>query len=137
MAVSIIVMVLSSLGRARESARRVNGGSNLRQVGAGSLVPANENNNSFPCAANYNTNGNFSDWIPWELSFVQNNQKVLPGSQRSTDSKISSAAVRRNIVAMDERAQFESRIFAHSKYRRSADEFRGGCRPAPAVLTIS
>src|SRR5437868_13302142 len=44
----LISILLPSLSRARETANRVKCGSNLRQIGQGLLLYANENNGNFP-----------------------------------------------------------------------------------------
>src|SRR5437763_726553 len=44
----LISILLPSLSRARETANRVKCGSNLRQIGQGMQLYANENNGNFP-----------------------------------------------------------------------------------------
>src|SRR2546430_6706320 len=44
----LISILLPSLSRARETANRVKCGSNLRQIGQGLLLYANENNGNYP-----------------------------------------------------------------------------------------
>ncbi|HUO10933.1 MAG TPA: prepilin-type N-terminal cleavage/methylation domain-containing protein [Phycisphaerae bacterium] len=69
----LIAILLPSLGKARETAKRVACGSNLRQLGIAFIMYTNENNGSFPYSAK-NTAHQYSDWIWWEIPYRVNNQ---------------------------------------------------------------
>jgi prepilin-type N-terminal cleavage/methylation domain-containing protein/prepilin-type processing-associated H-X9-DG protein len=76
----LIAILLPSLGRARENAKRTACASNLRQVGIAFVMYSSENGNSFPYSARNGGNGGtpnghyFADWIWWQSQFRLNNQ---------------------------------------------------------------
>jgi prepilin-type N-terminal cleavage/methylation domain-containing protein/prepilin-type processing-associated H-X9-DG protein len=59
----LIAILLPSLGRAKEKAKQVSCGSNLRQIGLGFAEYMNQNNNGFPGAAP--NDGKSINWISW------------------------------------------------------------------------
>src|SRR5258706_1634120 len=63
----LIAILLPSLSRAREQAKRVQCASNLRQIGLAVLGYNNDNKGWFPAAAAF---GAADDWIYWEASRV-------------------------------------------------------------------
>ena len=63
----LISILLPSLSRAREQAKRVQCLSNLRQIGMATLGYNNENKGWFPAAAAFQAT---DDWIYWEASRV-------------------------------------------------------------------
>ncbi len=60
----LIAILLPSLGKARENAKRVSCVNNLRQVGLGSCVYLQENNWGFPDSSQTNSTDPL-DWIAW------------------------------------------------------------------------
>src|SRR5882757_1912409 len=63
----LIAILLPSLSRAREQAKRVQCASNLRQIGLAVLGYNNDNKGWFPAAAAYQA---VDDWIYWEAGRV-------------------------------------------------------------------
>ena len=71
----LIGIILPALGRARESAKRTQCMSNLRQVGYAFLMYFNENGYHFPRVAPYQNGGRThrdEDWIYWQRSNIAN-----------------------------------------------------------------
>ena len=63
----LISLLLPALRQAREGARRVACGSNLRQIGLALLMYANDNRQKFPFAAGIDQDKSHNeDWIWWE-----------------------------------------------------------------------
>ena len=61
----LLALLLPAMNKARESARGVACGSNLRQIGIGLLMYANENRQRLPFHADWGP-PNVEDWIHWQ-----------------------------------------------------------------------
>ena len=70
----LAAMLLPSLGQAKESAKRANCKSNLRQIGLAMTLYADENNNYLPDATGY--------WWPWDLPNNVVSNLIRCGMQR-------------------------------------------------------
>jgi len=73
--VVLIAILLPSLGRARQQTQSVTCMSNLRQIGVGMFMYAQDNNNWIPCATNNEGQANQTSWdqllTPYILSSVE------------------------------------------------------------------
>jgi prepilin-type N-terminal cleavage/methylation domain-containing protein len=71
----LVAILLPSLGKARETAKRTQCSSNLRSIGMAGCVYLSENNFRFPNSSPVGS-GNSSDWIAWQAARIDQIGKV-------------------------------------------------------------
>src|SRR5438067_1093227 len=71
----LIGILLPSLNRAREAAKRLTCGSNMRQVATAFMMYVNDNKGHFPAGAGYNNVTN-EDWLYWQTNRKLSDSKL-------------------------------------------------------------
>jgi prepilin-type N-terminal cleavage/methylation domain-containing protein len=78
----LAALLLPALARAKEKAKRISCGSNLRQYGMACQMYANDNDNKLPMMGSTSGQNDFGGYWPWDISVAAVNNLTQNGTQR-------------------------------------------------------